>query len=76
MVSEPKLKSCPFCGSGKVRMSVRKTPAAFKCTGRDIDVFCEDCGIGVELGWYGWGVTLKRAKEIAIKMYNRRDGSP
>lgn len=51
-----KLKRCPFCGG---------VPILEYCTGDELDIRCDTCGITFEEGF--------RNREDAIEAWNRRD---
>jgi len=78
MINEIKLEACPFCSSQRVKyfngwaFGDRERDPEHNKKGRHPSITCEECGIGVTTGFFGYGVSDQDAKEITIIAWNRR----
>jgi hypothetical protein len=71
------LEPCPFCGCKDVKYysGWKKSSRDFdKSDGRSPGICCggDDCSVGMKPGWYGRGISDEKAKDITIKLWNRR----
>jgi predicted nucleic-acid-binding Zn-ribbon protein len=72
------ISPCPFCGCGKlfgwVHYPDTKNPESFdyKHNGRYPQITCSDCGIGVEPGYFGNGISDKEMVKMVVDSWNRR----
>ena len=77
-----KLKSCPFCGSedvyyfsgwkGGTRAKHKKYELGKEPEGRSPSISCEECGIGLTAGWFGYGISDANAKKYTCNAWNKR----
>ena len=72
-----KMKPCPFCGCKDItyytgwKFGDRTKDEA---TGTSPSICCDECSIGVSVGWFGRGFSDRRMKAITIADWNRRIG--
>ena len=69
------LKPCPFC-SGKLYMYIYDDTGSKYISKNDPmwkgGAHCKKCGIGIQAGYYGWGIDIDRIEKMIIQYINRR----
>jgi len=69
------LLPCPFCGCKEVEYYNGWKKGSRKCDdsyGRNPSICCDECGIGFSVGYFGYGISDKKAKKDTYEAWNKR----
>jgi hypothetical protein len=72
------LSSCPFCGGenlhGWAELPDHENKKCFyyKTKGEIISLTCGNCGIGIQFGYFGNGISKKNRNDMIKQQWNRR----